>query len=98
MGKWYVGEKTAEGSACFVVELTDEERIGTQKFIDAQDTMYDEGYSGGFEILDSGPFNTKREAVEWLVKESYHFKWERRSLSSEEIEKLIDKFTNGGKE
>lgn len=98
MGKWYVGEKSAEGCACFVIELTDEERMVIQKFIDAQDTMYDEGYSGYFEILDIGPFNTKRESVEWMVKENSCCRWEYEGLPSEEIEKLIDKFTNGGKE
>ena len=70
--------------------------MAIQKFIDAQDTMYDEGYSGYFEILDIGPFNTKREAVEWMVKESHSCKWEYDGLPSEEIEKIIDKFTNGG--
>ena len=95
--KWYACYRSAEGNACFIIDLTDEEKEIIQRFIDAQDGVYDEGYSGcfGFE-LDGRPFKTKREAVEWLVKESNYYKWERSILSSEEIEKLIDKFTNGG--
>lgn len=97
--KWYVCYRSAEGNACFVIDLTDEEKEVIQRFIDAQDGVYDEGYSGcfGFEP-DGGPFNTKREAVEWMVKESDCCAWKYRRLPSEEIEKLIDKFTNGGKE
>lgn len=96
MGKWYIGEKTAEGCACFAIELTDEERMAIQKFIDAQNNMYDEGYSGYFEILDSGPFDTKREAVEWAIKKLDYCQFEFGGLPSEEIERLIDTFTNGG--
>jgi len=95
--KWYVCYRSAEGNACFVIDLTDEEKEVIQRFIGAQNGVYDEGYSGcfGFEPY-GGAFNTKREAVEWIVKESDCYRWKYEGLSSEEIEKLIDKFTNGG--
>lgn len=95
MGNWYVGKRSAEGNAYFVIELTDEERKAVQKFIDAQDNMYDEGYSGYFQILDSGPFDTKRKAVEWVIKESFaSYEW--RGLSQEKIEEVINSYIDGG--
>ena len=68
MSKWYVGNKSGESNAYFVIELTDEERKVVQKFIDAQDNMYNGGYSGYFQVLGCGPFDTKRKAVEWIKK------------------------------
>ena len=63
---WFIGEKSAEGNAAFVVELNPEEEKAVRKFIKAQSTGIDEGYSGYFWLGEKG-YNTEEEAMKEML-------------------------------
>ena len=68
---WYRGYKSAEGSAVFAVELTEDEFKAVKKFCNTLDIIWDEGWSGSFGIHDE-PYNTREEIVAVLRSNDYY--------------------------
>lgn len=67
--KWYIFESSSEGTSADMCLLSDEEAKVIKSFFDNRIRFYDEGYAGEYEMLESGPYDTKEEVVNQFIKD-----------------------------
>ena len=90
--KWYVYTRSAEDCGYFTVLLSKNEHAIIEKFIDAQDNGPDEGYSGCFSELRSGPFDTQLDAMKHLVTRCYPYSYHVKNMTDEELTGLAKEY------
>ena len=70
--KWYGFESYAEGGSLDAVQLTKEEFTVVKKIFDAREVLYDEGYSGSYNLFGSEDgYDSKLDLMRAYAKEHY---------------------------
>ena len=67
--KWYIFEGKAEDNRADMALLSEEEAEVIKRFFENRISFYDEGYSGAYDMLSCGPFDSKEEAVNQFIED-----------------------------
>ena len=93
--KWYGFESYAEGGRLDAVQLTKEEFVVVKNVFDTREVLYDEGYSGSYELFGSEVgYNSKLDLLRAYAKEARFLHPE--DIADEDMAAIIEKEQDEG--
>ena len=96
--KWYIFEGKAEDNRADMALLTEEEAEVIKRFFENRISFYDEGYSGAYDMLPIGPFDSKEEAVNQFIEDGIRTDCFGGTFSLRYPEDLVGEFKDMYKE
>lgn len=93
--KWYGFESYAEGGSLEAVQLTKEEFAVVKKVFDAREVLYDEGYSGSYNLFGSEDgYDSKLDLMRAYAKEASFLHTE--DITDKDMAAIIEKEQDEG--